>query len=107
MQAENVINLIVAILSGLAVCIPLVVKLVQYVRQAAQEKNWSAVMSLVLELMKQAEQNYKTGAERKEFVMDSIIAMQDVLNYQVDLDVIGAMVDSICAASKIINGKEA
>lgn len=105
MSAENVINLIVAILSGLAVCIPLVVKLVQYVKQAAQEKNWSAVMSLVLELMKQAEQNYKTGAERKEFVMDSIIAMQDVLNYQVDLDVIGAMVDSICAASKIINNK--
>ena len=106
MSAENIINLIVAILSGLAVCIPVVVKLVQYVKKAAQEKNWSAVMSLVLDLMKQAEQNYKTGAERKEFVMDSIIAMQNVLNYQIDLDVISTMIDSICAASKIINGKE-
>lgn len=105
MSTENVINLIVAILSGLAVCIPLVAKLVQYVRQAIQEKNWSAVMSLVLKLMEEAEQNYETGAERKEYVMDSIIAMQDTLNYQVDLDVISAMIDSICAASKIVNGK--
>ena len=38
MTAEQIVSLIVAVLSGLAACIPLVVKLVQYVQKAAQEK---------------------------------------------------------------------
>ena len=41
MTAEQIVSLIVAVLSGLAACIPLVVKLVQYVQKAAQEKNSS------------------------------------------------------------------
>lgn len=102
---ENVVSIIVSILSGLAVCIPLVIKLVQFVQKAIREKNWSAVMSMVLKLMTEAEQNYNTGAEKKEYVMDSIIAIKDTLNFEVDMDVIGTMIDNICAASKQINVK--
>ena len=40
MSTEQVISDIVAVLSGLATCIPLAVKLVQYVKEATQEKNW-------------------------------------------------------------------
>ena len=36
MSAEQIINVIVAVLAGLATCIPLVVKLVQYVKKATQ-----------------------------------------------------------------------
>lgn len=101
----NWIDIIVSILSGLTVCIPLVVQLVKYVRAAYQEKNWSKVMQLVLNLMTEAEKNYATGAERKEYVMDSIESIKDVLDYEVDMNAISEMVDAIVAASKTINSK--
>jgi hypothetical protein len=91
------------IISGIIACIPLVIKLVDVSQKVAKEKNWHAVMQLVLKLMTEAEANYKTGAERKEYVLDSIKAIQDTLNYDVDLNAIGAMIDSIVAASKKIN----
>lgn len=102
---ENYINLIIAILSGLVTAIPLVVQLVKYVKAAYKEKNWSKVMQLVLNLMTEAEKNYATGAERKEYVMDSIESIKDVLDYNVDMDAISEMIDAIVAASKTINTK--
>lgn len=100
---ENWLNIIASILSGLAVCIPLVIKLVEYVRKAIQEKNWTNIMQIVLKLMTEAEQCYETGAERKEYVMNSIEAIKDTLNCEVDMDAISIMIDSICYASKTIN----
>lgn len=102
---ENWIQIIVSIISGLLVCIPLVIKLVEYVIKAIREKNWQNVMQLVLRLMTEAEKNFETGAERKEYVMDSIIAMKDTLNCEIDMNAISAMIDSICDASKIINAE--
>lgn len=102
---ENWIQIIVSIISGLLICIPLVIKLVEYVIKAIQEKNWQNVMQLVLRLMTEAEKNFETGAERKEYVMDSIIAMKDTLNCEIDMNAISAMIDSICDASKIINAE--
>ena len=102
---EEWINLIVAILSGLATAIPLVIQLVKYVRQVSREKNWSSLVQLVLKLMVEAEQNYSTGAERKEYVIDTIKAMESTLNYDVDEHTVAAIVDSIVEASKTINTK--
>jgi hypothetical protein len=55
--------------------------------------------------MTEAEKNYSTGAERKQYVMDTIKTMEDTLNYDVDENVISAMIDSIVAASKTINAE--
>ena len=102
---NNWIELIVAILSGLTVCIPLVVQLVKYVKAAIQEKNWSKVLALVLNLMTEAERAYASGEERKVFVMNSIESIKDTLNYQVDMNQISDIIDQIVASSKIINAK--
>ena len=51
MNAEQIISLIVAVLTGLATCVPLAYKLVQYVQKATQEKNWAALLGLVIKLM--------------------------------------------------------
>jgi hypothetical protein len=102
---ENWINLIIAILSGLVTAIPLVVQLIKYVKAAIQEKNWSKIMKLVLNLMTEAEKNYATGAERKQYVISSIESIKDTLNYQIDMDQISNMIDAIVAASKTINAK--
>lgn len=105
MNINNWIELVIAILSGLIATIPLVVQLVKYVKAAIQEKNWSKVMKLVLNLMTEAEKNYATGAERKQYVISSIESIRDTLNYQVDMDQIGQMIDAIVAASKTINAE--
>lgn len=96
-------TIILPIISGLVAAIPLVIKLVDMSQKVVKEKNWTAAMELVLKLMTEAEDNYKTGAERKEYVLDSVKALQSSLNYEVDLDAIGAMIDSIAKASKKIN----
>lgn len=96
-------TIILPIISGLVACIPLVIKLIDVTKKNVKEKNWTAVMQLVLKLMVEAEQNYATGAERKEYVLDSIKAVQSTLNYEVDLDAIGTMIDSIAKVSKTIN----
>ena len=98
-------NIVLPILSGLVAAIPLVIKLVEVSQKIAKEKNWTMVMQLVLKLMAEAEDNYGTGAERKEYVLDSIKALQGTLNYEVDLDAIGAMIDSVVLATKKINKK--
>lgn len=105
MTINDWINVIVSVLSGLAVCIPLIVKLVEYIRKSIKEKNWSSLMTLVLRLMTEAEELYETGAERKEYVMGTIKGMEDILNYDIDENVISAMIDSIVAASKTINAQ--
>ena len=102
---EKWIELIIAVLSGLVATIPLVTQLVKYVKAAIQEKNWSKVMKLVLNLMTEAEKNYATGAERKQYVISSIESIKDTLNYQVDMNQISAMIDAIVAASKTINAE--
>lgn len=45
MSAEQIVSLIVAVLSGLAACIPLAVKLVQYVQKAAEERTGGSCLA--------------------------------------------------------------
>ena len=103
MTVNEWVNLVVSILSGIAVCVPLVIKLVQYIQAAIKEKNWSSLMQLVLKIMTEAEKLYTTGAERKAYVMATIKAMETTLNYDVDENVISEMIDAIVLASKTIN----
>lgn len=105
MGINDWVSIIVSVLAGLATAIPLVIKLVQTIQTAVKEKNWSNVMQIVLKLMTEAENNYSTGAERKEYVMDSIEAIKDSLNCEIDMDVISNMIDSICQASRVINAE--
>ena len=105
---ENVniwIEIVIAILTGLATCLPLVIKLVQVVKDSVKAKNWTPLMQLVLRLMTEAEENYSTGAEKKAYVIDSIEAIKGTLNYDVDMEAVSAMVDAIIIATKKINVK--
>lgn len=99
------IQIIVPIFTGLVACVPLVITLVEWIKKAAKEKNWTALMQLVLKLMTEAEANYSTGAEKKEYVIDSINAIKGTLNYDVDMNVVSDMIDSVIIATKKINTK--
>ena len=97
------IQAIISILSGIAVLVPLMIKLIQFVQAGIKEKNWSQVLKLVMNLMADAEEKFDTGAEKKEWVLGQLKALAGTINYDVDWDVISEMIDKICDASKIIN----
>ena len=103
MSAEQIINVIVAVLAGLATCIPLMLKLVQYVKKATQEKNWGGLLDLVMELMEQAEKKFADGATRKEWVMAMVQTSAEYINYPVDSVALGKLIDTLCDMSKIVN----
>lgn len=97
------IQAIISILSGVAVLVPLMIKLIQFVQAGVKEKNWSQVLKLVMSLMADAEDNFESGAEKKEWVMGQLKALASSINYDIDWDVISEMIDKICDVSKEIN----
>lgn len=100
------VNVIVSILSGLAVAIPLVCKLVEYVKKAIEEKNWGQLITLIMGYMEEAEEKFATGAEKKEWVMGMVESTAATINYPIDMEVVSALIDQLCSMSKVVNGKE-
>lgn len=96
-------DLIIAIIAGLATAIPLVIKLVEYVKKSVQEKNWGQLVSLVIDLMEEAETKFEDGATRKEWVMAMAKAAADSINYKIDEEALSKMIDALCDMSKVVN----
>ncbi len=97
------VQLALSILAGLATAIPLVIKLVEYVQKAIKEKNWNAMLDMVMKYMETAETKFETGAEKKEWVLAMVKASADTINYDIDLDAIGKLIDDLCDMSNVIN----
>lgn len=96
-------ELIISILAGLAAAIPLVIKLVEYVKKAVKEKNWNIVLNMVMNYMAIAEEKFDNGAERKEWVIAMIEESAKTVNYDIDMNVISKMIDDLCSMSKKVN----
>lgn len=103
MSTEQIVSLIVALLTGLATCIPLAVKLVQYVQKAAQEKNWGNLLGLLIDLMEQAETMFDEGATRKEWVMAMAQTSAEYIAYPLDTTALSNLIDELVAMTKSIN----
>lgn len=101
------INYAISIISGLAVAIPLIIKLVEYVKKAVKEKNWNQLLELVMKLMAEAEDKFEDGATKKEWVLAMIKSSADSINYNVDIDAVGELIDNLCDMSKVVNANEA
>ena len=96
-------EIIISVLSGLVAVIPLVVKLIEYVKKATREKNWNDLLKLVTNLMEQAEGKFNNGDERKEWVLMMVKASADTINYDIDLNQVASMIDSLCEMTKVVN----
>lgn len=96
-------EIVVSILTGIAACIPLVVNLVKYVKQAIKEKNWNKLVTLVMNLMSQAEGKFDNGPERKEWVLMMVKASADTIDYTIDLNQVAELIDSLCELTKVVN----
>ena len=94
---------LIELVAGLAVVIPLVIKLVEYVTKSVKEKNWNVLLTLVTNLMVEAETKFDNGADRKEWVLAMVKASADTINYDVDINQVGELIDSLCDMSKFVN----
>lgn len=108
---DNIMNwlqIIIAILSGIATAIPLVVKLVSVITDATKTKNWNQLVKITMDYMTQAEKNFASGAERKEWVISMVKTSAATINYdltEVDEQKISDLIDAMCDASKILNNE--
>lgn len=96
-------EMLLEILSGLIIVIPLVVKLVEYVKKAAMEKNWGDLLSLIMNLMKEAEAKFDNGADRKAWVLMAVKASADTINYEIDMNEVAKLIDNLCDMTKVVN----
>lgn len=96
-------EIFIEILKCIIVVVPLVVGLVKYIKQAIMEKNWNQLIALVMNLMAEAENKFDNGADRKAWVLSMIEASANTINYPIDITQISALIDSLCAMSKVVN----
>lgn len=103
MTINDWVGIISGILVGLATCIPLVVKLIKYIRTSIREKNWDKLIRLVMNLMQEAEGRFETGVDRKVWVMQALDSLSDTIDYDIDKDAVSALIDAMCAMSRVVN----
>lgn len=99
-------QVIVPVLTGLAATIPLVIKLVEYVQKAMKEKNWNKLLDLLMGYMERAEDMFDNGADRKEWVMAMIKSSADTIDFEIDMNVVSDLIDSLCSMSKTVNARD-
>ena len=100
---EKLVEDLPAILVGLAAIIALVTALVKYVTRAAEDKNWNIIVKMVLDLMVQAEHDYSSGIERKEFVMNQMKVLAATVDFKVDWDKVSDLIDALCEMAHEVN----
>ena len=103
---EEWVRLLVSALPGIAAIITLIYQLVKYVRKAVVEKNWPEIVRIVTGYMERAETMFENGADRKEWVLAMVKASAELVKYDLDMDAISDLIDSLCDMSKVVNGPE-
>lgn len=97
------IELIIALVSGIAACIPLVISLINYIQKAAKEKNWGKLVVIVSNFMAEAETLFPDGASKKDYVINSVLSIAKTIDYPIDKEVLGELIDNLVALSNKVN----
>lgn len=102
---ELIIAIVVNVILAVGIATPLVIALVKYVRQSIQEKNWNNLVKLVLELISTAEEKFETGAERKQWVISMVRVAENQINFDIDEEMLGNLIDDLVDLTKKVNIK--
>ena len=101
----EILELIIEILAGLLVIIPLVAKLIEYVKKSTLEKNWNNLIRLLLNLMATAEEKFDNGADRKQWVIAMVQASANTINYPISEQELSKLIDNLVELTKKVNVK--
>lgn len=100
---NNIVQIIVAILVGLGISIPVVYSLIKSVRQNVKEQRWDLLTKKAIDFMITAEEQFKTGAVKKDFVLAMLQKAAEQESLPFDEEKVGAMIDAMVELSKQIN----
>ena len=56
--------------------------------------------------MEEAEKKFEDGATKKEWVMAMILNSAEAINYDIDMEVVSKLIDSLCDMSNKVNAPE-
>ena len=101
-------DIIASILSGLIICVPLVLKLVQATKETMRKGNWNKLVGMVAEYMTQAEVKIEDNATRKEWVLGMIRTSASQIDYDItdmEWEKISAMIDQLCTMARTVNNE--
>lgn len=101
----DLLELIIEILAGLTIVIPLVIKLIEYVKKSIKEKNWNNLIRLLMELMATAEEKFDNGADRKQWVIAMVQSSANTINYPITEKELSDLIDNLVALTKKVNFK--
>lgn len=96
-------ELLVAILSGMATCLPLAVRLVQMTRSVIKERAWTKMLALVMELMEDAEEFLQDGESKKQWVMQGLYSLSEFTDFDIDDEAVSNLIDALASMSKNVN----
>lgn len=100
---NQTLQIIVQILTSLVTLIPMVYALVKYVVLATKEKNWNKLLSLLLKLCAEAEEQFGEGADKKQWVMSMTKSALNSINYEIDDATLSTLIDSLIDLTKKVN----
>ena len=94
---NTALTFLIAVLSGIMMTIPLVTKLINAIQDLAKERNWNKIVDEMLMYMQAAKDMFDAdqGAEKKQWVMGMVKMSADKLNYDIDMDAIGELIDAV------------
>lgn len=97
------LELILAVVSGIATAIPLVIQLTKWIQKAIKERNWNKLLDLIMSYMATAEKMFDDGATKKQWVMEMIQKSAESIDYDIDMDTVSALIDNLCKMSRKVN----
>lgn len=105
MEVKDYVDLVAAILAGVATAIPLIYKLIQFAQECVRERNWTRMLDVVLDLMEDAEGMFDSGALKEDWVVEGVMSAADAIDYDIDEEDLRYLIHSLCMMSKKVNAK--
>lgn len=101
--AITILEFVVAIIAGVATAAPLIVKVIKTADELRRSRNWGKLVSIVTDLMEDAEALALEGADKKAWVMGGVESLADAVDFDIDMDEVAELIDRLCTMSKKVN----
>jgi len=102
-ETEAIIALICTLIGAIGGLIPVIIKLVAALKEIAKNKNWLKIVGAIKEAIIKAEATGKSGAEKKQIVIDAVIAFCGTIGVVVDNALLKQISDAIDDLIKVSN----
>ena len=95
MQWVELISSIIGALIALCGLVPAIIALVKFFVKSIKDKNWKAILVMAQDAMLAAEASGKSGADKKQMVIDAVTAGCKAANIDIDQDDLKKLADYI------------